>query len=128
MNDEKIVIRKVNENDGYDWMKLVNSVWRTSYKHIFPEEVFREKDNNIDTQESKSPTAMIQETIELLEEQLERLQKQLGKVEEKIRALSSIPNEYAKNMLLSLTEQATDLITKIMTISTRILELKKALA
>ena len=38
------------------------------------------------------------------------------------------PNEYAKNMLLSLTEQATDLITKIMTISTRILELKKALA
>ncbi|MDD7514395.1 MAG: hypothetical protein PUK08_04145 [Campylobacter lanienae] len=86
------------------------------------------KDDNIDTQESKSPTAMIQETIELLEEQLERLQKQLAKVEEKIRALSSIPNEYAKNMLLSLTEQATDLITKIMTISTRILELKKALA
>ena len=86
------------------------------------------KDNNIHTQESKSPTAMIQETIELLEEQLERLQKQLGKVEEKIRALSSTPNEYAKNMLLSLTEQATDLITKIMTISTRILELKKALA
>ena len=86
------------------------------------------KKDNIDTQESKSPTAMIQETIELLEEQLERLQKQLGKVEEKIRALSSIPNEYAKNMLLSLTEQATDLITKIMTISTRILELKKALA
>lgn len=48
MNDEKIVIRKVNENDGYDWMKLVNSVWRASYKHIFPEEVFQEKDNNID--------------------------------------------------------------------------------
>ncbi len=29
---------------------------------------------------------------------------------------------------MSLTEQATDLITKIMTISTRILELEKALA
>ena len=86
------------------------------------------KDGNMDTQESKSPTAIIQETIELLEEQLERLKKQLSKVEEKIKALSSIPNEYAKNMLMSLTEQATDLITKITTISARILELQKALA
>ncbi|MCR8678859.1 MULTISPECIES: hypothetical protein [Campylobacter] len=86
------------------------------------------KDGNMDTQESKGPTAMIQETIELLEEQLERLKKQLSKVEGKIKALSSIPNEYAKNMLMSLTEQATDLITKITTISARILELQKALA
>ncbi len=48
MNKQLINIRKVNENDGYDWTKLVNRVWRDAYKHIFPEEVFREKDNSID--------------------------------------------------------------------------------
>lgn len=48
MNNGVITIRKVNENDAFEWMKLVNRVWRCAYKHIFPEEVFIEKDKNID--------------------------------------------------------------------------------
>mgnify|MGYP004453027235 FL=1 len=48
MNEEKLIIRKVNRNDGYEWIKLVNKVWREAYKHIFPEEVFIEKEKNVD--------------------------------------------------------------------------------
>lgn len=48
MNEEKLIIRKVNSNDGYEWIKLVNKVWREAYKHIFPEEVFIEKEKNVD--------------------------------------------------------------------------------
>lgn len=48
MDNRKITIRKVNKDDAFQWMKLVNRVWRDAYKHIFPEEVFIEKDNNID--------------------------------------------------------------------------------
>lgn len=48
MNEEKLIIRKVNSNDSYEWIKLVNKVWREAYYHIFPEEVFIEKEKNID--------------------------------------------------------------------------------
>ena len=37
MNNESIIIRKVNENDAYNWFLLVNKVWRYAYKDIFPE-------------------------------------------------------------------------------------------
>lgn len=48
MNNESIIIRKVNENDAYNWFLLVNKVWRDAYKDIFPEEVFIDRDNKIE--------------------------------------------------------------------------------
>ena len=48
MNNESIIIRKVNENDAYNWFLLVNKVWRYAYKDIFPEEVFIDRDNKIE--------------------------------------------------------------------------------
>ena len=48
MNNETIIIRKVNENDAYNWFLLVNKVWRYAYKDIFPEEVFIDRDNKIE--------------------------------------------------------------------------------
>lgn len=47
MNNELINIRKVNEKDALKWFTLINKVWRNSYNHIFPEEVFIEKEGTI---------------------------------------------------------------------------------
>ena len=43
-----ISYRKVRKEDGYQWYTLLNSVWRTAYGHIFPEEVFDARDKGID--------------------------------------------------------------------------------
>ncbi len=39
-----IVIRPVKPQDAEQYIKLNNLVWRVAYKHIFPEEVFAERD------------------------------------------------------------------------------------
>ncbi len=46
-----IKIRKANENDASKWFKFVNKVWRNAYKNIFPEEVFWEKESNVEEKE-----------------------------------------------------------------------------
>jgi RimJ/RimL family protein N-acetyltransferase len=50
MNND-IKIRKIEEKDATIWFKFVNKVWRTAYKNIFPEEVFLEKEKNIEEKE-----------------------------------------------------------------------------
>ena len=48
-----ISYRKVRKEDGYQWYSLLNSVWRTSYAHIFPEEVFDARDSKLDVKVSE---------------------------------------------------------------------------
>ena len=48
MNKELLQIRKVKPEDARDWFVLGNKVWRDAYSHIFPEEVFIEKDNQVE--------------------------------------------------------------------------------
>lgn len=48
MNRDLLKIRKVKSEDARDWFILVNKVWRDAYSHIFPEEVFIEKDNQVE--------------------------------------------------------------------------------
>lgn len=48
MNRELVNIRKVTNEDARQWFVLLNKVWRDAYSHIFPEEVFIEKDNKIE--------------------------------------------------------------------------------
>ena len=43
MNGE-IIIRKVKQDDARGYIELVNFVWRKAYSHIFPEEVFLERE------------------------------------------------------------------------------------
>lgn len=50
MNSD-IKIRKVNQTDATKWFKFVNKVWRDTYKSIFPEEVFLEKEKNVEEKE-----------------------------------------------------------------------------
>lgn len=50
MNSD-IKIRKVNQTDATKWFKFVNKVWRSAYKSIFPEEVFLEKEKNVEEKE-----------------------------------------------------------------------------
>lgn len=49
MNDD-IIIRKVEPKDKEQYINLLNSVWKDSYKHIFPKEVFIERENNASNQ------------------------------------------------------------------------------
>jgi hypothetical protein len=42
---EEIIIRKARLEDAERYVDLNNLVWRDAYKHIFPEEVFIEKEN-----------------------------------------------------------------------------------
>ena len=50
MNSD-IKIRKVNQTDASKWFKFVNKVWRSAYINIFPEEVFLEKEKNVEEKE-----------------------------------------------------------------------------
>ena len=43
----EIRYRQICKEDGYEWYTLINRVWRVAYGHIFPEEVFDERDKNI---------------------------------------------------------------------------------
>ncbi len=49
--ENDIKIREVNETDATKWFKFVNKVWRCAYKSIFPEEVFLEKEKNVEEKE-----------------------------------------------------------------------------
>ena len=44
MNKDKLKIRKVTTDDARGWYNLGNKVWRDAYSHIFPEEVFLERE------------------------------------------------------------------------------------
>ena len=46
MNQE-ITIEALKIADCYESKKVINSVWRDAYKHIFPEEVFDNKDRKL---------------------------------------------------------------------------------
>ena len=48
MNANSVTIRKANPEDARGWATLVNQVWRDAYRHIFPEEVFLEKDSKLE--------------------------------------------------------------------------------
>ena len=41
-----INIRKVEQKDAKEYIELVNFVWRSAYSHIFPDEVFVERENS----------------------------------------------------------------------------------
>ena len=41
---KNIIIRKVKNEDAEQYIKLNNLVWRDAYGHIFPEEVFEERE------------------------------------------------------------------------------------
>lgn len=48
MNRDLLKIRKVKPGDARAWFILGNKVWRAAYHHIFPEEVFIEKENQVE--------------------------------------------------------------------------------
>ena len=39
-----IEYRQVRKEDGYEWYTLLDEVWRVTYGHIFPKEVFDGRD------------------------------------------------------------------------------------
>ena len=43
--NNKIIIRPIKPDDAEQYVRLGLLVWRDAYKHIFPEEVFIEKEN-----------------------------------------------------------------------------------
>lgn len=45
-NSSNILIRKVNPKDATQYIQHINTVWRSAYKHIFPEKVFIDRENN----------------------------------------------------------------------------------
>ena len=47
MNKDLLKIRKATTKDAKGWYTLGNKVWRDAYSHIFPEEVFLEKEKNL---------------------------------------------------------------------------------
>jgi len=48
MDRNLLKIRKIKPEDARRWYLLSNKVWRDAYAHIFPEEVFAEKDNRVE--------------------------------------------------------------------------------
>ena len=44
IDKNKIKIRKLTASDAEQYVKLHNIVWRHAYKHIFPKEVFEDRD------------------------------------------------------------------------------------
>ena len=48
MDKKLLKIRKVKVEDARGWYKLGNKVWRDAYSDIFPEEVFIEKENQVE--------------------------------------------------------------------------------
>lgn len=48
MDKSLLKIRKVTKEDARGWYTLGNKVWRDAYSHIFPEEVFVEKENKVE--------------------------------------------------------------------------------
>ena len=48
MDKNLLKIRKVKPEDARDWIILKNKVWRYAYSYVFPEEVFAEKDSQVE--------------------------------------------------------------------------------
>ena len=48
MDKNLLTIRKTKPEDARGWYALGNKVWRDAYSHIFPEEVFIEKENQVE--------------------------------------------------------------------------------
>ena len=48
MEQKKIKYRKARIEDGYEWYKLLDDVWRVAYSHIFPEKLFEVRESAID--------------------------------------------------------------------------------
>lgn len=48
MNVDSVTIRKAAPEDARGWETLSIQVWRDAYRHIFPEEVFLEKENRLE--------------------------------------------------------------------------------
>ena len=48
MNKDLLRFRKVTKEDARSWFTLLNTVWRDAYSHIFPNEVFIEREKMID--------------------------------------------------------------------------------
>ena len=46
--NKDLIIRKVREDDARKWHMLSNKVWRDAYSHIFPEEVFIDRDEELE--------------------------------------------------------------------------------
>ena len=44
ISNDSIIIRKVINDDAKQYIELINSVWRVSYKNILPEEVFIDRE------------------------------------------------------------------------------------
>ena len=47
MDKSLLAFREVKISDAKDWCFIANKVWRDAYKDIFPEEVFIERDKNV---------------------------------------------------------------------------------
>lgn len=48
MNVDSVTIRKATPEDARGWETLGIQVWRDAYRHIFPEEVFLEKESRLE--------------------------------------------------------------------------------
>lgn len=46
---KNFTIRQVKPEDAKEYIKLNNLVWRDAYKHIFPEEVFLQRESQLET-------------------------------------------------------------------------------
>lgn len=46
---KKIIIRKAGSKDAQSSIKLIDYVWRSAYKHIFPENAFLEREKKQET-------------------------------------------------------------------------------
>ena len=55
MDIKLLVFREVKPEDAREWLILCNKVWRDAYSHIFPLEVFRELDNQLEERIKKFP-------------------------------------------------------------------------
>lgn len=47
MKHQEIVFESLKSNDCYEARKVVNAVWRDAYNHIFPVDVFDDKDKKL---------------------------------------------------------------------------------
>ena len=58
MSRETVTIRPVRSEDARAWCMLGIRVWRVAYRHIFPEEVFLEKENRVEEKIKSFPDRM----------------------------------------------------------------------
>ena len=64
--NNNIIIRPVKTEDAEQYIKLNNLVWRFAYNHIFPEEVFIERENNLDKKIEKFSTYAFNDDTQMM--------------------------------------------------------------